>query len=349
MMIRILALCLLVTALMAAPVAAQVCDQSFTLRTTACPAGALDCTNKGSELTYSEGDANFVNLIDLCKPFDVTSTAVTVEGDWLFNGSLSTAATATPGVTFSDSNSVASPEDVNFRLYGNLTDTGDGTEDMDIWLAGQRAGAEVNHLTVDADGGITLGNAGNASLTVTTDSTGDAEVVLPAGSIGSGEISTIPATIQSMYWGAGAMIADGTNCADPAATAGYYIISCADGGSFVGSVVLPDSFDATADVNFEISASDATGSVTLAGDFGYQCFGNDDAMDATYETGAAADVTLTTANDLYNTTTTGIDVDTECDAGDLLRWRYLIDDATNTCTACAVLGVKMEGTWGGGD
>jgi hypothetical protein len=73
-------------ALIAAPAFGQVCDQSFNLRSTACPAGALDCTNKGSTLTSSEVDANFVNVIDLCKPFDVASTALSVQGDWTFLG-----------------------------------------------------------------------------------------------------------------------------------------------------------------------------------------------------------------------------------------------------------------------
>lgn len=74
--------------LLASPVMGQLCSESFTLRTTACPAGALDCTNKGSTLTHAELDADIINIIDICKPFDVSSTAVSVQGDWTFLGSL---------------------------------------------------------------------------------------------------------------------------------------------------------------------------------------------------------------------------------------------------------------------
>lgn len=111
-------------------------------------------------------------------------------GNLVLDGQLTTGETTAPAVNFRDSDSTLSPADVNARLHVNLTDVGNGTEDADIWLAGQRAGAEVNHVTVDADGGITIGNAGNASLTVTTDSTGDGEVVLPDDSIGAAELAT---------------------------------------------------------------------------------------------------------------------------------------------------------------
>jgi len=74
--------------LFASPVAAQVCSDSFTLRTTACPAGALDCTTKGSALSHAELDADIINTINICKPFDVSSTAIDVEGDWTFIGTV---------------------------------------------------------------------------------------------------------------------------------------------------------------------------------------------------------------------------------------------------------------------
>jgi hypothetical protein len=74
--------------LLASPAVAQLCSESFNLRVTACPAGALDCTNKGSTLTHAELDADIINTVNICKPFDVTSTAIDVEGDWTFIGAI---------------------------------------------------------------------------------------------------------------------------------------------------------------------------------------------------------------------------------------------------------------------
>jgi hypothetical protein len=83
----------------------------------------------------------------------------------------------------------------NVRLGANCTDTGDGSEDCDFTLGVQEAGAAAEtRLNIDADGGITLGSANNNSLTVTTDSTGDAEVVLPVDSVGAGELSDAACT-----------------------------------------------------------------------------------------------------------------------------------------------------------
>lgn len=74
-------------------------------------------------------------------------------------------------------------------LVVNCTDTGTGAEDCDMSIAAVEAGATAEQrVLIDADAGITLGSANNNSLTVTTDSTGDAEVVLPNSSIGKAEI-----------------------------------------------------------------------------------------------------------------------------------------------------------------
>ena len=116
------------------------------------------------------------------------------EGDLVVAGTISSAPQAIPTVEFRDSS--AADGDVNARIYADCTDTGSGTEDCDLTLAQQEAGAEKNILVADADGGITMGSAGTNDFTITTDGSGNAEVVLPTDSIGTGEIldNTITAT-----------------------------------------------------------------------------------------------------------------------------------------------------------
>lgn len=93
-----------------------------------------------------------------------------------------------PTIVFHDIQ--ATDGDDNASIVVACTDAGSGTEDCDVTLSQQEAGASKVILFADADGGITVGSGNNNSFTVTTDGTGDGEVVLPAGSIGSAEIST---------------------------------------------------------------------------------------------------------------------------------------------------------------
>lgn len=113
------------------------------------------------------------------------------DGDVSVTGTLAAtayavAATATPGIDFKDSD--ATDGDVNASIAVNCTDAGSGTEDCDITVQQQEAGTAQNVFVADADGGITIGSANNGSFTVSTDSTGDAEVSLPTGAIGASEI-----------------------------------------------------------------------------------------------------------------------------------------------------------------
>ena len=78
---------------------------------------------------------------------------------------------ATPDVEFKDTN--ASAGDVNASIVVNATDTGDGTEDVDVTFNQQINGALTAFLTADADGNITMGSGrglvadGGGSLTGT--------------------------------------------------------------------------------------------------------------------------------------------------------------------------------------
>jgi hypothetical protein len=77
---------------------------------------------------------------------DLTSTGV-------YNGTTVTlSASATPGITFKDSDGTDS--DDNGIIYGNLTDAGSGTEDFDLYLRQQIAGTLTTFLHADADGSL---------------------------------------------------------------------------------------------------------------------------------------------------------------------------------------------------
>lgn len=63
---------------------------------------------------------------------------------------------ATPDINFYDTNATAG--DINARIVVNATDTGDGTEDIDVYHYQQVAGAEKIIIFADADGVITVGD-----------------------------------------------------------------------------------------------------------------------------------------------------------------------------------------------
>jgi hypothetical protein len=65
---------------------------------------------------------------------------------------------ATPVIEFKDSS--CSDSDVNFDITVAATDTGSGTEDIDVTFAAQVAGTKVSFLNFDADGRLALGYNG---------------------------------------------------------------------------------------------------------------------------------------------------------------------------------------------
>lgn len=158
------------------------------------------------------------------------------------------------------------------------------------------------------------------------------------------KISTLAKYIN---WHAGSFTADAVNCVSPTAavlvsgSAKQYAVVCADGGTIYGTTTLPPDLDDTVDVTFTLTSIRPSGGTALAGDFSYQCFSDDAAIDSTWQTGAAADDTLTTANDLYAVTTAGIDIETPCAAGDAFHWRYVIDSANHDATAAYLTNVRM--------
>lgn len=65
---------------------------------------------------------------------------------------------ATPVLAFKDSSCAVS--DVNAYIEATATDTGDGSEDIDVVFAAQVAGTSVTFLNFDADGLLSLGYGG---------------------------------------------------------------------------------------------------------------------------------------------------------------------------------------------
>lgn len=160
-----------------------------------------------------------------------------------------------------------------------------------------------------------------------------------------------------MYWGAGAMEVDGTECA--AATAVLLVasgptpltIACndSDDGYIEGSTVMPDSWNGgvvtiTMQVG-QIAAS--TGGFDV--DFEVTCVSTGDDFVAFADANlVAADVTLVADDDAIQVTTGDITVNgTTCAGGDYLAWRGDVDaggTATSSETLVVIVGVLMEYT-----
>ena len=247
--------------------------------------------------------------------------------------------------------------DAGTVLHGNET-TDEICDDASCtdWVLND-TGLIQTSVGLDAVGAVDMdyGSGDVTDHTFTTDSTGDGEFVVPADSIGSAEIDTI---VQSMYWPAGAMSADGTQCADPAEVTlnsgpKQYTVSCTDNASSVvyGQTIMPDGWDAGT-VVFEITVwHGTTESITYAGDFSAQCRGDSETVSSTWGTVQSADVSITTANDIEMETTSALTPAGTCAAGDHLWWRWVMDAVASDANAANtdILGVKMEYTTNVGD
>src|ERR1051325_941445 len=157
--------------------------------------------------------------------------------------------------------------------------------------------------------------------------------------------------LKTIYWDAGSITTDGTNCGVPAEQAlnsseSTWAFSCADSGSskFSGKIRMPASWDGGT-VTFTLSLFHGTSeSITFAGDFSAQCRGAGEVISSTYGTAVAADVSITTAKQIAEATTAAVTPTGTCAASDWLLWRYVIDAAnfsTNAANA-KVIGVSMK-------
>lgn len=195
-----------------------------------------------------------------------------------------------------------------------------------------------------------------ANAVTITSSTGVTTINHPDNSIPTADLAT---EVRSMYWGAAALSADGTNCANPAEVTinsgpKLYTIICADNDSstIYGSTVMPDSWDGGT-VTFETTTiQTAANTSALNGDIAAQCRGDGETPSSTWGTEVAIDDAAVTGSNNNDQITSGaVTPAGTCAAGDTLYWRYQVD-ATGTTTAVSTLhflGFKMEYTSNVGD
>jgi hypothetical protein len=169
--------------------------------------------------------------------------------------------------------------------------------------------------------------------------------------------SRITAHDRSMYWGAGAMEVDGTECGVPIArdlvTGGPkpLTIACnaSDSGTISGHTVMPDSWGtSTKTVVFEITLGQIAAATTVFDmDFEGQCVSSTESFVAFNGTGEQqATVTLTEDDDALQAETSPVTLNgTSCAKGDVLFWQGAIDASgshTATSAQVVIVGVKME-------
>ncbi len=114
-------------------------------------------------------------LIDFSTP--IAATSITLDP------------TPIPTHTFLDSNATAG--DVNGQIALDCSDPTDTSEDCDMTFSVQEAGGLRNFLVVDADDELEVGSAETNRVVVTTDGTGDTELVLPPNGVSSAEMTNV--------------------------------------------------------------------------------------------------------------------------------------------------------------
>jgi hypothetical protein len=157
---------------------------------------------------------------------------------------------------------------------------------------------------------------------------------------------------KSVWFGAGSLSTDGTQCAAPAEVTinsgpKIWTIICTDndGSTIYGSVKMPDNWDAGTVTFDHVYIQTAADTAVLNGDIAAQCRGNGEVPSSTWGTEVAIDdaaVVGSNSNDI--TTSAAVTPAGTCAASDMLYWRYQLD-ATGTTTAVATLhhvGFRME-------
>lgn len=158
--------------------------------------------------------------------------------------------------------------------------------------------------------------------------------------------------VKSIYFPAGALSTDGTQCAAPAEVTinsgpKTWTIICTDndGSTIYGHVVMPDSWNAGT-VTFELEyLQTAADTAVMNSDIAAMCRGAGETINNTWGSEIAIDdAAVSGSNIVDHTTSAAVTADGTCAAGDTLFFRWQLD-ATGTTTAVAtlhILGVKME-------
>lgn len=287
-------------------------------------------------------------------------------GDIFING---TASPEKYWVCVDNSNGAAqwdqlNPEQVTISSNGYIVRTGAGAAaartfantngEIDITNPAGTAGNTSHNIDVDP-------SSGNPTLEIAEDALQvkyDSSLKETASGLG------VNSFIDSMIWTGSGVTPDGTNCADASSVlinSGARVVSilCADDSTsyLYGDLQMPDSWDYTADVTFEIAyIQTASDTNAFDGDFQIQCRTAGTTVGNTWGAEAAAhDDNVTGSNGIDHQTSATVDTDTttpaDCAAGDHLFWRWNMS-ATGTTTAVGtlhIIGVKMEYTTTVGD
>jgi len=175
-----------------------------------------------------------------------------------------------------------------------------------------------------------------------------------ANDIDSSEINT---EVRSMYWPAGSLSSDGTQCADPAevtlaSNPKTYTIICADNNAsaIYGQAVMPDSWNGGT-VVFELSYTQTAADTSdFNGGVFAQCRGAGETIGSYGSEQTINDAAVTGSNAVDITESSAVTPAGTCAGGDILFWKYEVEDTTDTAMATLhILGMKMEYTSNVGD
>lgn len=234
----------------------------------------------------------------------------------------------------------------------------------DLFLA---SGAVINFANSNA---VITHSSGILNVSTGALQVGGAAVLVSGGALGTPSSATltnatglpsggITTVVDSVAWDASGIVADGTQCADPAKVTlnsgpAQYTIICADndGSTMYGHVTMPDSWDGgtvTLEMEYVQTAADTS---ALNMDVAMQCRGAGETVSSTWGSEIAIDDTnVTGSNGVDQTTSGAVTPAGTCAGGDALWWRVQLD-ATGTTTAVATLnftGAKLEYTSNFGD
>jgi hypothetical protein len=156
---------------------------------------------------------------------------------------------------------------------------------------------------------------------------------------------------------AGGFSVDGTYCTKTNPTLNSQTrvsaVACQDNASGIlyFNVDMPDSWDPSVALAMRLSSlnNNVTEGDVLALDISCMCRGDSDSIDDSWGSGAAADTTFTTSNDLeYSDSVASVTPGGSCAAGDSLFCRGVIDAGTTNITSVetkvSILSVRVEWT-----
>jgi len=205
----------------------------------------------------------------------------------------------------------------------------------------------VSTVENDCDHVVSLNSSKNFTI---KDPSGNTIINVTAAGVTTYGSSYLPK--KSVWFGAGALSTDGTQCAAPAEVTinsgpKLFTIICTDNdaSTIYGSVGMPDSYDGGT-VTFEGQfIQTAANTSAMNSDIAAECKGTGETVNSTWGTEVAMDIAnMTGSNAIDHVTSAAVTANGTCAAGDTLFFRWQLD-AAGTTTAVAtlhVVGFKME-------